>query len=91
VKVKLDGFKLSENISCSGVPPGIKRIMGILDKHSFKEILTTDQILSLAGLSYSYGCHLSHPILEDYRYKASPSRVFYGSKKTIAELRKINS
>lgn len=67
------------------LPPRIKRVIEVLDKMPFKEVLPTRQLLPLAKTSGNNFADYS--ALDSYRVKID-GRMFWGSTKTIAELKK---
>ena len=68
------------------VPPRVKKIMSLLDKLPSDELFTSNEVSARAGLSIG-GAFVSHPGLTDYREKVD-GRLFWGSRKSIAQLRK---
>jgi hypothetical protein len=68
------------------IPPRVKKIIAVLDKQSFGELMTSMELMTQAGLSVgSAAC--SHPALAEYREKID-NKYFWGSRKSIAQLRK---
>lgn len=84
-----EGFKVSPTVFNSRIPGGVKRSISVLDSLPFKELLTSEQLASKIGTVVL--CDSAHPALADYRFILSSRRVLFGSKKTIAELKRINS
>jgi hypothetical protein len=68
------------------VPPRVKKILAILDKLPFQEVITTLEVSLRLGRSTS-GNFMGHPALEAYREKVD-NKLFWGSRKSIAQLRK---
>lgn len=68
------------------IPPRVKKIIAILDRQPFGELMTSMELMSRAGLSVGSSC-CSHPGLADYRTKVD-TKYFWGSRKSIAQLRK---
>jgi hypothetical protein len=68
------------------IPPKVKRIIALLDKHPSGDVLTTLEMSNQLGMSAS-GNSFTHPALENYREKVD-SKLYWGNPATIAELRK---
>lgn len=86
------GFKVNGSKTASSsvfpIPPRAKKIMTMLDKLPVSEVLTTLEMTLRAGMSPSASGGLTtHPAILEYREKVD-NKVFWGSKKTIAELRR---
>lgn len=84
------GFKVREGAELQGpLPRLVVKIQAFLDSTKFQEVMTTFQLAQ--GTSYTPGTVRSegaHPALELYRYKTPSGTILWGSKRTIAELRK---
>jgi hypothetical protein len=81
------GFKV--NGTKSGnilVPPRVKKIIALLDKQSFGDLMTSNEVSQRLSLSVG-GAWACHPALIDYREKVD-NKYFWGSRKSIAQLRK---
>ena len=78
------------NLCDANIPRSVKRIAERLDKLKFKEVLSTFE------LSVGIGCSIvtiravaSHPALAEYRCNPTKEKtVVWGSRRTIAELKK---
>ena len=79
---KVNGSKIPRDIL---VPPRVKKIMALLDKLPFSELLTSMEVSARSGLSCG-GSWTNHPALVDYREKID-NKFFWGSRKSIAQLR----
>jgi hypothetical protein len=81
------GFKVNGSKVPNGgrVPPRVTKIMAILDKVPYGELLTSNELGARAVLSVG-GSWTSHPALFEYREKVD-NRFFWGSRKSIARLR----
>jgi len=79
-------FSSSREVCIGSIPPRTKRIMEFLDALPYKELLTSRELVNRMGLP-SYAISDSGILMQDYREKVGMFFV-YGSKKTIAELRR---
>jgi hypothetical protein len=81
------GFKVNGIKSGTAlVPPRVKKIIVILDKQPFGELMTSMELMMQAELSAGSSV-CAHPALSEYREKID-NKYFWGSKKSIAQLRK---
>ena len=81
------GFKVSGvNSGTALVPPRVKKIIAILDKKPFGDLMTSMEVMQQAKLSVGSSC-CSHPALAEYRERVD-NKYFWGSRKSIAQLRK---
>ena len=84
------GFKVNgstvEEVRRGLIPPRAKKIMALLDKLPFNDLLTSLELGERVALSVG-GAWTSHPSLAEYRQKVD-NRFFWGSRKSIAQLRK---
>lgn len=87
------GFKfrgVAPNLSDVNIPRTVKRIAEHLDKLKFREVLSTFELS--CGISCSTATIrtvASHPVLTDYRCNPTKEKtIVWGSKRTIAELKK---
>jgi hypothetical protein len=82
------GFKVNGS-KTSGkdvpVPPRVLKIIAVMEKLSFGELLTSIETMQRAKQSVGSAC-CSHPGLADYREKVD-NRLFWGNRKSIARLR----
>lgn len=69
------------------LPPRGKKMVEILEKLPLGEVLTSQEVSIRIGGALQGGSLNTHPGLHDYREKID-GRVFWGSKKSIAKLRK---
>ena len=83
------GFKVSGTTtgkSTSGlVPPRAQKIIAMVEKLPFAELLTSREVAERVALSIG-GAWSSHPALADYSEKVD-GKLFWGSRKSIAYLR----
>jgi hypothetical protein len=80
------GFKVNGTKSgASLVPPRVKKIIGILEKQPFGDLMGSADLIAQAELAFG-SASVSHPALADYREKVD-NKYFWGSKKSIARLR----
>ena len=81
------GFKV--NGTKSGVmlvPPRVLKIIALLEKQPFGELMTSIEVGQRTFLSVG-GAWASHPALFSHREKVD-NKYFWGSRKSIAQLRK---
>ena len=80
------GFKVNGTKSGTVlVPPRVKKVIALLEKQPFGELMTSNEVGQRASLSVG-GAWSCHPALVDYREKVD-NKFFWGSKKSIARLR----
>jgi hypothetical protein len=84
------GFTLRGNVSPGGnLPALVKKTIAHLDAMKFKEVVTTFELSSIIGVTvHALQCHATHPAVAAYRYQGKQSQVIWGSKRTIAELKR---
>lgn len=82
------GFKVNgTKVDSRGlVPPRAKKIMALLDKLPFGELLTSIELSQRTALSVG-GAWVSIPALTSYRERVD-NKFFWGNRKSIAQLRK---
>jgi hypothetical protein len=81
------GFKVGgADASKMSEPPQVKKIKAILDALPFTELLTTRDV-GIRINSLINGINANHPALDSYHEKVD-GRWFWGSRKSIAKLRK---
>jgi hypothetical protein len=68
------------------VPPKVQRMIEILDALPSDELLTTIEVCAQVGKARG-GADLQHPALQNFREKID-NKLFWGSRKSIARLRK---
>lgn len=84
------GFKLREGAEIRGpLPPIITKVLTYLDSTKFGDLLTTFQLSQAVKYSTpSIQGVAAHPALAEYRFTQSSRAILWGSKRTIAELKK---
>lgn len=84
------GFTLREGASLGGpLPRRVVIIQEYLDKVKFQEVITTFQLSQGVSCTQQYVQGIgSHPALAEYRFKTIGQPILWGSKRTIAELKK---
>ncbi len=83
------GFKVNgSKTTHSGIPipPKVRHMQEVLDALPSDELLTTIEMCAQTGSSMG-GSHLQHPALQNFREKID-NKLFWGSRKSIARLRK---
>lgn len=91
--VKLDGFTIRGGLIESGIASATaRRAIAYLEKLPFKELIAAPKLAAELGVSLNYFRHIAPEVsLEPYRFNLRANRVFWGSKRTIVELKRINS
>ena len=82
---KVNGSKV--DTSRVPIPPRVAKIIALLDKVPANELLTTAEIGSRLALGVG-GNFVKHPALTAYREKVDGNRLYWGNRKSIAQLRK---
>lgn len=88
-----EGFLVNGNVYVSdNLPPLIRNVIAQLEKLPFKELVTTRQLAALTRYTMnSLQQWSADPSLKDYRFMhENRSMIFWGSKQTIKELKRIN-
>jgi hypothetical protein len=87
------GFRIDGTVtSFSNAPLCVVRAIEALEKLPFKELLTTRQLAELLGIQHnSFAHHASNPRMSKYKYyTGTPTKGYlWGSKKTLAELKRL--
>lgn len=82
------GFKVNGTKTKEGMPtpPRVRKIIVVLDSLPASELITSMELAARLGMATG-GSTLQFPGLQDYREKVD-SKLFWGSRKSIAQLRK---
>lgn len=82
---KVNGLKVtSENRT--PVPPRVQKIMALLETVPKTELLTSAELCERLGMGIG-GSFINHPALIGYKEKVD-NKLFWGSRASIAQLRK---
>lgn len=95
MSVDLKGFKVRGRSSgfAGQLPACGKRAIQVLDKLPFKQLMRTRELAELVGVQHHTIQHIATLAqLSEYRFTVSKSEsLLWGSKKTIKELKRINT
>lgn len=82
-----EGFKVNgSKVVQRKLPPSVQKIIALLDKLPSGELLTTAELTGRLGLAASFP--KGSPVLAENYYHVVDHKAFWGSCKSIAELRK---
>lgn len=83
------GFTLRSGTMPSVIPAAVRRALDVLEKLPFKEIINTKELAARIGVVTDTlrGGHSADEALKENRFTYR-GNVLWGSKKTIAELRR---
>lgn len=82
---KVNGSKIEKGRPIH-IPPAVRKIISLLERLPFGNLLTTREISLQSGLAVN-GSQMGHPGLDEYCEKVD-NKKFWGNRKSIAQLRK---
>lgn len=84
------GFKVDGSVpavqGAQLVPPRVRKIIVLLNTLPVGKLLSSAELGQRVNLSFG-GAWTNHPVVMDYRQKVD-GKLFWGSRKSIAKLRK---
>lgn len=82
-------MKLDDLLKHQETPDSVRRIAAAVEKIPSGEVLTIDELAALLGVHKgTIKNYAAHHLLKDHRFVLAGKRVWWGSKKTVAEARK---
>lgn len=86
---KMHGFVISSEYSLALEPKIVRDAIAFLDASKYLHLFTTRELASRLGRTQGrFNGFAAVRELSKYRYQNSSRRVFWGSRKTIAELKR---